>query len=436
LRPKATEQGIKINFPDQVVETPNMAGTGNAWWSDRADLADFYLAHDFDLTGTTAPIFSFASYWSFEEDYDYGYVEVSTDGGATWTAVPDMDGIFVNDGAGGLGLNGEGQDTLRFDLTDYAGTTITLRLHYTSDVGVQWAGWWADDFLLADGATTLFTDDVENPPNGWTTNNFKIVPLTNKYPMYYLAEWRNMSGFDRGLAYPYTTIYNNDATTEWQVDRCPYTVPGMLLWLRNGAYDFDYTLGDAWYNPPSWGPKHALLVVDSHYWPLEWNSMGSSGVPLRLNSRCQPGNATFTLQGTTSFTARRSNVAGDVLETKTFKSLPAVSEFNDALGYFPGLRYHIPAPGENPDNEGLWWWDIQASAVVPAKGNYTTRITWDDKTPATDLYGADLGDTILGSGNPGDSGVQYGLHLKVLSKSKDGTWGIIQVWNSFTTPDK
>ena len=34
-----------------------------------------------------------------------------------------------------------------------------------------------------------------------------------------------------------------------------------------------------------------------------------------------------------------------------------------------------------------------ASAVVPAQAPYTTRITWDDKSPATDLYGIDLGDT-------------------------------------------
>ena len=235
LRPKHTEQGIKINLPDQVIDTPNPLGTGKAWWSDRADLADFYLAHDFDLAGTTAPIFSFASFWSFEQDYDYGYFEVSDDGGATWTKLPDMDGIFVDDGMGNLGLNGEGQGTLRFDLAAYAGKAITLRLHYTSDVGVQWAGWFADDFKLADGATTLFSDDVENPPNGWTTNHFVIVPLTRIYPMYYMAEWRNSSGFDRGLEYPYTTIYNNPATTEWQVDRVPYTVPGMLLWLRNAA---------------------------------------------------------------------------------------------------------------------------------------------------------------------------------------------------------
>ena len=339
LRPKHTEQGIKINLPDQVIETPNPLGTGKAWWSDRADLADFYLAREFDLTGTTAPVFSFASAWSFEQDYDYGYVEVSTDAGTTWKQLPDMGGIFVDDGSGGLGLNGEGQGTLRFDLAAYAGQKISLRLHYTSDVGVQWAGWWGDDFKLADGATTLFSDDVEAGTDGWTTNNFVLVPLTRTFPMYYLAEWRNLSGFDRGLKYPYTTIYSNEATNEWQVDRCPYTAPGMLLWLRNGAYDFDYTLYDSLYNSPSYGPKHALLVVDSHYWPLEWEGMGTSEANLRLNSRCQPGNATFTVQKTTPFTVRRADAAGNILETKTFKKLPAVSQFHDSLGYYPGLRY-------------------------------------------------------------------------------------------------
>jgi immune inhibitor A len=423
LRPENTEQGIKVNLPDTVIDTPNRAGTGKAWWSDRADVANFYLARDFDLTGATAPIFSFASYWSFEKDYDYGYVEVSEDGGATWTKLPDMDGIFVDDGLGNLGLNDEGQGDLRFDLTAYAGKAISLRLLYTSDVGVQWAGWWADDFKLEDGATTLFTDDVENPPNGWTTNHFVIVPLTRTFPVYYMAEWRNASGFDEGLAYPYTTIYNNDATTEWQVDRCPYTVPGMLLWLRNGAHDFDYTLYDSIYDAPSYGPKHALLIVDSHYWPMEWEGMGTTGAHLRLNSRCQPGNAPFTLQETTGYTVRRANAAGNILETKTFEPLPAVSQFHDSWGYYPGLRYR-------PENDGLYFWDAAASLVVPAQHNYTTKITWADKSLATDLFGIDLGDTILGTGNPGDDGVQYGLHLAVVDKADDGSWGKIAVWNS------
>jgi immune inhibitor A len=423
LRPKGTQQGIKINLPPTVVDIPNRAGTGKGWWSDRADLADFYLAHDFDLTGTTAPIFSFASYWSFEVDYDYGYFEVSDDSGASWTKLKDMDGIFVNDGTGHLGLTGEGQGTLRFDLSAYAGKSITLRLRYTSDVGVQWAGWWADDFRLTDGAATLFADSVVTPPSGWTTNHFVVVPVTRTYPLYYMAEWRNASGFDNGLAYAYTTIYNNPATTEWQVDRTPYTVPGMLLWLRNAAKDFDYNLYDSLYDQPSYGPKHALLVVDSHYWPLEWEGMGTSDAHLRLNSRAQPGNATFTLQETTPFTARRSDAAGNILETKTFAPLPAVSQFHDSLSYYPGLRYR-PATG------GLYFWDAPASLVVPAKGAYSTKITFGDKTPATALYGFDLGDTILGSGDPRDEKVQYGVNIAVLDKAIDGSWGTIAVWNA------
>ena len=70
--------------------------------------------------------------------------------------------------------------------------------------------------------------------------------------------------------------------------------------------------------------------------------MGSTGAHLRLNARSQPGNATFTLQKTTPFTARRSDstTTGNIVETKTFAPLPPVSQFHDSLGYYPGLRYH------------------------------------------------------------------------------------------------
>ena len=211
------------------------------------------------------------------------------------------------------------------------------------------------------------------------------------------------------------------------MDRCPYTVPGMLLWLRNGAQDFDYTLYNSLYDPPSYGPKHALLVVDSHYWPLEWEGMGTSdGAHLRLNSRCQPGNATFTLQKPHRTPCAGQTMAGDILETKTFKPLPAVSQFHDALGYYPGCGITstlIPT-----------WKACTSGTRRPAswcRPRVTTRPgSRGMKTPATELYGADLGDTILGSGNPGDEGVQYGLHLAVTNQARDGSWGMIKVWNS------
>ena len=439
LRPEGTQQGIKINLPPTEIVTPNPLNGVHSWWSDVADGTNNYLDHNFAPLPATPPapsplIFSFASYWSIEQDFDYGYFEVSTNGGTTWDMLKDMDGKFTdanpNGNNLGWGLTGEGTGTLRFDLTAYRGQSITVRLRYVTDPGVQWAGWFGDDFQLVNDTTQIWADDVEGDTSAWSTNAWKVVPLTKSYPMYYLAEWRNNSGFDKGLSTPYTTIYSNENTNEWQVDRCPYTVPGMLLWLRNAAQPFDYTLTDSLFDSPSYGPKHALLVVDSHYWPLLWNGLGSSGVGLRLNSRCQPGNATFTLQNTKPFTARRSDAAGTILETKTFAPLPPVSQFHDALGYYPGLRY------DDQITDGVYFWDAVASAVIPTTGDYTTKITLNDKTPFTDAYGYPFEwysggpFTILGTGDPRDSGVQYGVNIAVTGKANDGSWGKLVVWNS------
>jgi immune inhibitor A len=374
-----------------------------------------------------------------EVDYDGGFVEVSTDGGATWTSLPDLDGFMTQNPLSGNNsdlnwvLTDQGSGVLRFDLSAYAGQVILFRLRYLTDIGVQWDGWWADDFSLDDGGANLFFDDVESGPGSWMTTSWLTVPLTNIYPRYYMAEWRNMSGFDRGLIYPYQTVYSDE--DEWEVDRAAYTVPGMLLYYRDAAYRFDYTLGDSWYNPPSYGPKHGLIVIDSHSFPLMWDNYSySSGQNVRLSRRVLAADATFTLKETTPFTLRLGYdpVTGEyldtILETKTFESRPAVSQFHDSLGYYPGLWYQ-------PLNDGLYFWDVAASAVVPAMGNYSTRITWPDDSPLVDLYGYDLGDTILGSGNPGDDLVQFGLHLAVINQAKDGRWGTIKVWNSMSLVD-
>ena len=36
----------------------------------------------------------------------------------------------------------------------------------------------------------------------------------------------------------------------------------------------------------------------------------------------------------------------------------------------------------------------------------------------------------MGSGDPRDSGVQYGVNIAVLSKATNGSWGKIAVWNA------
>jgi immune inhibitor A len=433
LRPRGTEPGIKINLPDKEVVTPNPAGEGQGWWSGVADGVNFTLEHQFDLTAATAPVFSFASYWSIEEDWDGGYIEVSADGGATWTALPDLGGNLVQSELNGNNpdlnwvLTGEGLGTLSFDLAAYAGQTVIVRLRYSTDAAVQEDGWWADNVSLVDGSTVLFSDDIENPSSGWA-GDWQIVPLTTNYPRYYLVEWRNNSGFDRGLKYAYLTVYNDE--DEWEVDRVPFTVPGALMYFRDASYSLDYTLADSLYDAPTIAPKHGLLVIDSHSDPYMWDNYSyASGQNVRISRRLQTADSTFTLKNTTPFTARlgydpaTGEYADTPLETKTFGPREGVSQFHDSLGYYPGLWY-------NEDDGELYFWDAYASAAVPAQDSYTTKITWADNTPAYDLYGADLGVTVLGSGNPGDDEVQYGLHMAVVAQGRRGEWGLIELWNS------
>ncbi|RPJ50831.1 MAG: M6 family metalloprotease domain-containing protein, partial [Chloroflexi bacterium] len=219
--PRGMLAGLKINLPTKEISIPNPLGTGQAWWSDVGDAVNYSLTREVDLTGAAAPILTFASYWSIEEDWDYGYVKVSTDGGATWDILPDMDGIFrttdPNGNNRGVGLTGENQGTLRVDLAAYAGQQILLRLEYSTDTAAQWDGWFVDDIALVDGAATLWSDDVEAGAGAWVAEGWQIVPLVKSFPRYYLVEWRNNQGFDHGLQYPYATVYYDE--DEWQVDR-------------------------------------------------------------------------------------------------------------------------------------------------------------------------------------------------------------------------
>lgn len=431
--PKGLAPGLKINLPDKEVVTENPLATGQAWWSNLADGVSYTLTRSIDLTGATAPVFSFNSYWSIEEEWDYGYVQVSVDDGATWAFLDDMGDVFTtantNGNSLGIGLTGTGEGVLSFDLSAYAGQVVLVRMLYSTDAAVQENGWFADDFAVVDGDTTLWSDDIEAGAGDWAAEGWTLVPLTNVYPRYYLVEWRNNQGFDHGLQYAYSTSYYDE--DEWQVDRAPYNVPGMLVYLRDSSYALDYTLLDSEDDPPSLGPKHALSLVDSHFWPYEWDEYQyTSGAFLRVNSRVQPGNASFSIQDTIPFTLNlgadpyTGEYQDEPVQTKTFGPLPGISAFHDSLGYYPGLLY-------NEETGGLYYWDRPASMVVPATGGYTTRITWADRSPLTDLYGVDLGGgLVLGSGNPGDDGVQYGLHIAIVNNARNGTYAKVLTWNS------
>jgi bacillopeptidase F len=140
---------------------PGHAYSGSNLWA--TNLAGSYsssanawlMSPPVNLTGVTNATLQFAHWYEFETNYDKGYVEITTNGGSTWTqlgnAYTGSSGAFV---------------LPTFDLTPYAGQTVNLRFRMTSDSSINKAGWYIDDvkILSAQSATSDGAQIFTKPP--------------------------------------------------------------------------------------------------------------------------------------------------------------------------------------------------------------------------------------------------------------------------------
>ena len=87
-RPRGT-QGRRAREPAGQARSPSPRRTAatSMWWSNNdQDWADVRLARTVDVpAGAGDARFWMWNDYTIEEDWDFGFVEVSTDGGATWT---------------------------------------------------------------------------------------------------------------------------------------------------------------------------------------------------------------------------------------------------------------------------------------------------------------------------------------------------------------
>lgn len=129
------------------------------WWSDRADLLDSTLTRSVDLRTAKAPVLTFWTWYEIEADFDYAYVEASTDGGARWatlraTSTTTEDPNGVNLGQGLTGVSGGGKEPAwvqqSVDLAAYAGKEVLLRFQYVTDGALNLHGVALDDLEIAE----------------------------------------------------------------------------------------------------------------------------------------------------------------------------------------------------------------------------------------------------------------------------------------------
>jgi uncharacterized repeat protein (TIGR01451 family) len=240
--------------------------------------------------------------------------------------------------------------------------------------------------------------------------------VTNSYNRYYLVEWRTKTKFDKMLktAYIHTSISEERGDI---VERVPYNIPAAVLYYRDTKYGSTYAISPNQYDPPSYGPKYQLLVVDMNWQAMKiMTGTTPSTYQGSWSGRISSRDAGLTLQDTKGITI--SGYYGLPGQGPwVYPDKAAVTRFNDVNGYYSGFYYGPPCRAGYLCNLNRY-----DSAVIPAKGPYSTRITDFAGEPLYEWYGVGFPPSWLGSGNPGDDGLQFGVQIELKSKAGDDAY--------------
>jgi immune inhibitor A len=161
------------------------------WWSNRGDVSDMTLTRTFDLTDLHTVTMEFWTWYNIEDDYDYVYLEVSTDGGKKWDIIPgahtsDTNPYGGNFGHGYTGTSGGGESPVwiqeSVDLSSYADQEVMIRFEYVTDDAYNDPGFCVDDISIPELG---YVYDAESD-GGWQSEGF--FRSTNVLPQEWIVQ--------------------------------------------------------------------------------------------------------------------------------------------------------------------------------------------------------------------------------------------------------
>ncbi len=165
------------------------------WYSGSGvDEADLLLTQEVDLTVPTEDglhMLILTTGWNIEEQWDFGFVQVSTDGGESWTSLDDVGDYcrddIVPEGYPAImenmpGLTGDsgGVVEVTFDLSAYDGQQILIGYRYMTDWGYTADGWYILG-VEVDGADVPLDSLISPPAPEADFMVTMVVPTDNGY---------------------------------------------------------------------------------------------------------------------------------------------------------------------------------------------------------------------------------------------------------------
>lgn len=310
-------QAVVVNLPDgqEFIEVGEAYEGAKQLFSGSGDNLD-NTATSPSFTVPAGGQLTAQARYDIEEDWDYAYLEITTDGGATWTPVATNLSTTDDDNGqnAGYGITGAVEDwtALTADLSAYAGDTAQVRFRYWTDVAATEPGFQVDAISVGDALTT------DDGASDWTLDGFTVIEgggYHQPYSHFYLAENRVYGGYDTTLKTgPYNFGWALSAADK--VEHFPYQ-DGLLVWYVNSLYADNNTS-----QHPGGGEA---LPVDARATALTW----SDGTVAR--NRIQTFDATFGLDKTDAITLHRETEDGVL--TLTVPSQKAVPVFDDTNPY-------------------------------------------------------------------------------------------------------
>ncbi len=135
---------IAFEAPATVELLPVEVDSRGCWWGNSGDGINATLSHELDLRPVDGATLNYQIWHSIEENWDYVYLELSVDGGGTWTIVETPYTSPQNPvGTGfGPGYTGDSAGWIdeSVDLTSYVGRQVLLRFQYVTDDAINGSG--------------------------------------------------------------------------------------------------------------------------------------------------------------------------------------------------------------------------------------------------------------------------------------------------------
>jgi hypothetical protein len=148
------------------------------WWSNRGDDGDATLTRSFDLRDLDKATLEAWMWYDLEKDYDYAYVEVSTDGGEMWHLLGNANTTQDNPsgnsyGPAFTGVSGGQNEPMwvqeTFDLTPFVGQQVLVRFEVITDEALNRPGLAVDGISIPELEYRYDPDEGDGgwQPEGW-----------------------------------------------------------------------------------------------------------------------------------------------------------------------------------------------------------------------------------------------------------------------------